>query len=125
MRFLRWISDLDSTSTKYEAFTVQAVDNKGNHRAARMTLNPSGHNRARKDFATNVLGRQLQGQTTEEVPIMWRIDGSEDTTMLGPTQFLVASNFDPESDLVLGKQDCVKYGFLPAKRRWRLGKSKN
>jgi len=90
-----------------------------------MTLSPSGHNRARKDFTTNVLGKQLEGHPTEEVAIMWRVDDSEDTTMLGPTQFLVASNFDPESDLVLGKHDSIKYGFLPAKRRWRLGRSKH
>jgi hypothetical protein len=106
-----------------------------------MTLNPKGHNLARIDFTTTVLKKPVQYATDEPRPptisrqgqspaegsvdILWRIDGSADITMFGPTRFLVSSTFDLDSDLVLGKDDCLRYGLAQPKKRRRLWKTKN
>ena len=59
------------------------------------------------------------------VDIHWRLDGSTDRTILGPTRFFVSSTSEPEYDLVMGKQDCIRFGLVKPSNRWSLRNKKD
>ena len=129
----------DTLLKQLQSITIHALSGASEHddryRVAEMTLDPKSRiNLVAKKLATEILELQVQplnGESTEPqsfwkrqtpvegyVDIQWRT--AQDRTTLGPTRFLVTSTFDPDYDLVLGKQDCLRLGLLAPKksRRW-------